>query len=1020
MDDNHNKTKEELLAELAASHKTIEELKAEEIEHKKIEEIICRFSEANYSAIFNTANDAIIVQDIGTFQIIDVNDKACEMFCYPKEEMMGLNFNDLSSGEAPYAKDVFTGLIKKSADGEPQLFEWLAKDKANRLFWAEVSLKRAIIGGKYRLLAIVRDITERKRTEERLKKINETFLHFGIDPLQNINHLTALCGELLGADCALYNRLEGGMLYSCGQWNTPADFDAVSNPEGHICYDVIKRQSDQIVVIRNLQETDYEKTDPNVHKYKLETYVGRVVKFGEECIGTLCVLYKYDFVPTEEDEEILGIIASAIGIEEERKNVEDISQLSHFSIEHAADYIFWIGPDARILYVNDMACQILGYSREELIGMTVHDLDPNFPQSVWEAHWKELKERKAFTFETKHRRKDGTIFPAEITVNYLEFEGNEYNFAFVRDITERKKQEEALLKRDEKLEILSRTSQHINAVLEIPTILRTLVAAAMELVGATGGTAGLLTGGKMKFSEYNKDGKLVPINVVLNTKKGVPACLVKTMKPYISNDVQHDERVLPEKQKAFGLYNMVSVPIINRKGEALGCFEIYNKENKKPFDAQDIFMLQGLAASASVALENAHMLSERKRSEKERELLNKELLVSNKKLKQLALKDAQTGLYNHRYLSEFIEPEFYRSIRYGHPLSVLMVDIDYFKSVNDFYGHLFGDLVIRQVARYLKRLVRRYDIVVRFGGEEFVIICPGANRTKALMLAQRVLDAVNMYDFGDKKHSIKIKVSVAVTSFPEDKVPRGVDMINLADMILNKVKEMGGNKVCSSLDLTGKKYPLPKDIVESTDVRALKEKIEKLTRKGKQNLIESIFAFAKTIELRDHYTGQHGENTVHYAIETARKLDLPLQDIENIREAAVLHDLGKVGISDEILHKKTRLSKKEFEEIKKHPQIAADIIRPIQFMHDIVPLVLYHHERWDGKGYPSGLKKDEIPIGARIIAVADVYEALTSNRPYRKAYSKKNAITIVKSGSGTQFDPSVVNAFLKVIKKDHQ
>lgn len=1018
MEDYINKTKEELIAALADSLKTIDQLRAEEAEHKKVEEVVSRFSEANYGAIFNSANDAIFVEDIEAKKIIDVNNKACEMFCYPKEEMLRLNANDLTSGEAPFTTEGLRGMINKAIAGEPQIFEWLGKDKANRFFWVEVSLKRAIIGGKYRILAIVRDIDERKQTEERLKKINEAFIHFGVDPLENISRLTSLCGELLGADCALYNKLENGMLFSCGQWNVPDDFDSVSDPEGHICYDVIRKKSNEIVVIRNLQETNYAKTDPSVKKYGLETYVGRAVKFGEECIGTLCVLYKYDFTPTEEDKEILGIISSAIGVEEERQNAEEISHLSHFSIEHASDLVFWIAPDARILYANEKSCQALGYSREELSIMTMHDIDPNFTKSVWQAHWKELKEKRSMTIESRHLRKDGTTFPVEINVNYMEFEGNEYNFAFARDITERKKQENALMKRDEQLEILSRTSQHINAVLEIPVIMRTLIAAAMELVGATGGMAGILVGGKMKFSEYNKNGKIVPINFLIDSRKGIPACLTKTMKPYISNNAEHDERILPEKQKAFGLHNLVSVPIINRKGEALGCFEIHNKENNEPFDAQDVFMLQGLAASVSVALENAHMFAERKRTQKERELLNKELMDSNKKLKQLALKDSQTGLYNHRYLSEFIEPELYRAIRYAHPLSVIMLDIDYFKSINDVYGHQFGDLVIKQFARLLRRIVRRYDIVVRFGGEEFVVICPGVNRPKVLMLGQRVMDAIGMYNFGNKKHSVRLKVSASVASFPEDKVTKGIDLINLADTILNKVKEIGGNRVCSSVDISGKKYAPPKESVEPTDVRALKEKIERLTRKGKQNLIESIFAFAKTIELRDHYTGEHGESTVHYAIEIARELNLPLQDIEHIREAAVLHDLGKVGISDKILHKKSKLTKREFEEIKRHPQIAADIIRPIQFMHDIVPLVLYHHERWDGKGYPAGLKKEEIPIGARIIAVADVYQALTSNRPYRKAFPKKEAMAIIKGGSGTQFDPAVVSAFMSIIKKE--
>jgi len=131
-----------------------------------------------------------------------------------------------------------------------------------------------------------------------------------------------------------------------------------------------------------------------------------------------------------------------------------------------------------------------------------------------------------------------------------------------------------------------------------------------------------------------------------------------------------------------------------------------------------------------------------------------------------------------------------------------------------------------------------------------------------------------------------------------------------------------------------------------------------------------------------------------------------------------LHDLGKIGVSEKILLKKSKLTKREFEEIKKHPQIGADILRPIQFLRNIIPLVFYHHEKWDGSGYPSGIKGEEIPIGVRIIAIADVYQALTSDRPYRKAYKKEKAIAILKKGSGCQFDPRITGIFLRILQAE--
>lgn len=419
------------------------------------------------------------------------------------------------------------------------------------------------------------------------------------------------------------------------------------------------------------------------------------------------------------------------------------------------------------------------------------------------------------------------------------------------------------------------------------------------------------------------------------------------------------------------------------------------------------------------AIETVRDITENKMSGQKLEKLNAELIKSNKVFKQMALKDPHTGLYNYRYLGEVIEAEFLRAKRYAHPLSAILLDIDYFKSVNDVYGHQFGDLILKQFARQLKLAVRQYDIVVRLGGEEFVVLSPATNRADAVGLGDRILELISLYDFGDREHNIKLKVSIAVSSYPEDKISKGQDLIDMADRILSKVKELGGNRVYSSVDLKTMEKddftPVPE---KATDVRLLKKKLDKLTRQANQGLVESIFAFAKTIELKDHYTGEHVEKTVHYATEVARKLGLPKEEVEKISQASILHDLGKIGVSEKILLKKGKLTKKEYDEIKRHPQIAVDILRPIQSLQGVVPMIYYHHERWDGKGYSNGLKGEQIPVGARIIAVSDVYEALTSDRPYRKAYPKEEAIKIIKNSSGSQFDPKVVDAFLNVLQQE--
>ena len=478
------------------------------------------------------------------------------------------------------------------------------------------------------------------------------------------------------------------------------------------------------------------------------------------------------------------------------------------------------------------------------------------------------------------------------------------------------------------------------------------------------------------------------------------------------------EEPLFDKNGNIQTVETIKTPIYSDKGEIIGTIGIAHDITKRKQAEEELRkyrdQLEELVKERTAALEQE--IAEHKQAEKEREDLNKELIKSNRRLSQLSLIDLHTGLYNHRYLNEIIEAEFHRAKRYAYPLSVMMLDLDYFKSINDVYGHQFGDLVLKQFADQLKNMVRRYDTLARYGGEEFIIISPSVDRQTAITFSQRIMDEVNLHDFGNKKHDVRLKLSIAVASFPEDEILKGMDLVELADQILNRAKETGGNKVYSNTDVKNGKPIIT--LQQSNDVIFLKNKIGKLTKRTNQGLMESIFAFAKTIEVKDHYTGEHVEKTVHYATKIAKALELSEYEIEHVQQASMLHDLGKIGISEKILYKKSKLTKQEFEEIKKHPQIGVDIIRPVHFLHSIIPFVLHHHEKWNGTGYPYGLKEDAIPLGARIVSVADVYQALTSNRPYRKAFPHEEAIRIIQQESGVLFDPNIVKIFVKILQKE--
>lgn len=652
------------------------------------------------------------------------------------------------------------------------------------------------------------------------------------------------------------------------------------------------------------------------------------------------------------------------------ENLKGNAQLYRSLIETSPDAIMLIDKDLKIIMVNRQAVRLHGFDNaHELIGKNALDIiAANDRRRAISNAFKITKYGTRKNIVYTFLRKDGSSFFGELNVSVTRDKLKMTNvfIGIVRDITEHRKADY----------VLKLSEEHYRATLDS-------MADAIHVIDSS-----------MRIILFNQTFIKLNKNLKLNSK--VIGKNLFDVFPSLS------DKARSEYKKVF----KTAKPVVTSESHTIKGREINLEVRKIPI------LEQGIAVRVLTVITD---VSQRKLLEKEFEKVHREILESNMKLKELAMLDSHTGLYNHRYLEDILEKEFLRAKRYKYHISLIMLDIDYFKSINDVYGHQFGDLVLRQFATQIRKVVRKYDIVTRFGGEEFVIVSPGTNTQTALSLAERISSSINLCNFGDKRHHVKIKLSMSIVSYPENDAATGMGLLNVADKVLNRVKEEGGDRVYAYSDIS--KHGRIDNVAqgEDIDVNVIKDKMDKLTKRANQSLVEAIFAFAKTIELKDHYTGEHVERTVEYATGLCHALNLSKEDTNVIKQAAILHDLGKIGISDKILLKKSKLTKNEFEEIKKHPQIAADIIRPIQFLHNIVPLVFHHHERWDGKGYPSGLKGEHIPIGARIISIADAYQALISDRAYRKAYSKKEAIKILREESGTRYDPAILDMFLNVI-----
>lgn len=362
---------------------------------------------------------------------------------------------------------------------------------------------------------------------------------------------------------------------------------------------------------------------------------------------------------------------------------------------------------------------------------------------------------------------------------------------------------------------------------------------------------------------------------------------------------------------------------------------------------------------------------------------------------QKSVTDSLTGSYNSAYFKQKLAEVMKDARYYNQPMALLFCDIDNFKKLNDHEGHLYGDKVLKQIAKVIHDHVRQHDIVCRYGGEEFVIIMRDTDASTATAIAEKVRHMVALN--GHRSILTPITMSIGVAVFPQDADEENI--VHIADQAMYTAKSLGKNRVVAAQDLSSYKK---QDYARRID--------------DQKWILDTILSLTKAVELKDSYTHSHSEMVSKYAGTVASSMGLTDEEVKKISIAGLLHDIGKIGVPDDILNKEGRLTEEEYEIMKTHPVLGYNILAGVDELEDTLPYVLYHHERPDGKGYPQGLKSPEIPLGARIIGVVDAFHSMTSARPYRKQpLTLELAIEQLRKGQGTQFDHDVVNHFIKII-----
>ena len=371
-----------------------------------------------------------------------------------------------------------------------------------------------------------------------------------------------------------------------------------------------------------------------------------------------------------------------------------------------------------------------------------------------------------------------------------------------------------------------------------------------------------------------------------------------------------------------------------------------------------------------------------------------------------ATTDELTGLLNRVTIAGTLFTEAERSVRYRRPLAVIFADIDRFKAINDTHGHGAGDIVLRGVAEALKRHLRATDVVGRYGGEEFMIVLPETSVDDAAALANKLrLDVAAMRHRIDDGQEVSVTASFGVTGGVGDRL-RVDTLVREADAAMYAAKALGRDQVYA--------YAEPDDdttVVSSPISPAGRTKAMEL---GRQAHGAAADALAAIITPLPHYRGRPSALIATIVTALARSLELPAHEVDKIRVAALLHDVGKVGIPQDILEKPSSLTPAEWRSVVQHPRIGQVILEQATTLRDAVPIILHHHERFGGDGYPYGLRGQEIPLGARIVAIADAYDAMIQDRPYKNRISHEAAVEELKRHAGTQFDPELVQIFCDI------
>jgi diguanylate cyclase (GGDEF)-like protein/PAS domain S-box-containing protein len=640
----------------------------------------------------------------------------------------------------------------------------------------------------------------------------------------------------------------------------------------------------------------------------------------------------------------------------DQKKVEETLRRSHQEFislfKSNPEAIVYVDEKSNILNINTQFTKLFGYSLEDIKSRNVNDgmIHPSDRIEEGKAlDWKTFSTGYS-NFETIRKKKDGTLFPVSLSGSPVIINNQvKGGLGIYIDITERKQNERLQ-------QILYNISKATSSPITLDQLYPLIHRGLGAIIDSTNFYVALVDKkeDKILFPYYvdEKDENFSTLH--LSDSNSLTVSIIKTGQPLLINYEQINQKIAQGILTPLGTITDKSIWLgvpFKIEDRVIGAMVVQSYTNPELYSEKDIKLLELISSQVATAIE-------RKSTEE--------------KIKHLRFHDSLTDLYNWAYFEE--ELERYNSPFY-YPLSIVVIDVNGLKVINDTFGHIKGDRLLQHLSQILTSVSRKGDIIARIGGDEFAILLPSTTSEEAHSFCERIKKACQQ----DKIEPIYLRLNISLGHTTQEREYKDIN-----------------------------------SLLKEADRNMYQDKLFN----GKSREKHFLEAFRIILAERDTHTNDHSQRLQELALSLGKRVGLNEYQLGCLKLLALLHDIGKIGIPDSILFKTYTLTPSEWKKMREHSRIGYRMAKNIPDFAPIAHEILCHHEHWDGKGYPDGLKGEDIPLLSRIISIVDAYDVMQSRRPYKGAISKAEALKEVKRCAGTQFDPQLVEIFLKIVKNN--